>query len=229
MKYLLHWINLMHDSRNSMPPVSPPWSEIFMIVALCFGLFILGSILAVDPELQLEGFTDNDLAFTVGFEIAVGVSALLILQRRGYVLADLLPKPSWVGSLWGVGVYVLAMVASLFAIEVFAADLPEQPIEKMMETASVTMPMVVLMAVVNGLYEELFLLGYLQRFLMGHGVWFAVGFSLLIRLLYHLYQGPMGAVSILALGAIFGFVYLRTGNLWSVVVAHMLADIVPFL
>ena len=45
---------------------------------------------------------------------------------------------------------------------------------------------VVAFAMVNGTFEEVFLLGVLARGLKDHGLLFAGGFSLLVRLLYRL-------------------------------------------
>lgn len=56
----------------------------------------------------------------------------------------------------------------------------------------------------------------------------ALGVTLLVRLMYHLYQGPIGAVWILGFGLVFGLFYLRFNSLWPVALAHMLWDIVPF-
>jgi membrane protease YdiL (CAAX protease family) len=52
---------------------------------------------------------------------------------------------------------------------------------------------------------------------------------LLVRVLYHLYQGPVGAVWVLAIGLVFGLYFMRTNQLWPPVFAHILWDIVPFL
>ncbi len=49
--------------------------------------------------------------------------------------------------------------------------------------------------------------------------------SMGIRLLYHLYQGPMGIITIVPLGLLYGFVYVRTRQLWPLILAHMLIDI----
>ena len=56
----------------------------------------------------------------------------------------------------------------------------------------------------------------------------AVGVSLLVRVLYHLYQGPMGAISVLGFGLILSLYYVRTQRLWPIVVAHILADVLAF-
>lgn len=80
---------------------------------------------------------------------------------------------------------------------------------------------------VNGAFEEVFLLGVLLRGLRAHGLSVALGFPLLVRLMYHGYQGPLGLLWILAFGLSLSLFFLRTGRLWPVVFAHTLWDIVP--
>ena len=88
----------------------------------------------------------------------------------------------------------------------------------------VTLPAIIALAMVNGLYEETFLLGYLQRGFLAAGPSFAIGLSVLVRVLYHLYQGPLGALSVLLFGLVVSLFHWRTGKLWPVVFAHTLAD-----
>ena len=99
----------------------------------------------------------------------------------------------------------------------------------MTREATLTLPANVLMAMVNGTYEEVFLLGFLVRGLRGWGLSSALGTMLLVRVMYHLYQGPIGALWVFGIGLTFGIYYVRSGNLWPPVFAHVLWDIVPFV
>ena len=56
-----------------------------------------------------------------------------------------------------------------------------------------------------------------------------VGVVLLVRVLCHLYQGPVGASAMLAYGGVEGLYYARWRNAWPAVFAHIIWDIVPFL
>ncbi len=60
-------------------------------------------------------------------------------------------------------------------------------------------------------------------------MWRAVLASALFRATLHTYQGLDGALSILAVGVIFGFTYWRWRQLWPLIVAHALLDFVGFL
>jgi uncharacterized protein len=91
-----------------------------------------------------------------------------------------------------------------------------------------TVPALVLNAVEAGLVEEVVVLGYLVTRLRQLS-WTpvqAIAASALLRGSYHLYQGWGGFVGNLAMGALFGFLFLRWGRrTWPFVVAHVLLDI----
>jgi len=109
-----------------------------------------------------------------------------------------------------------------------AAHPVTQPIEHMVANATISFLPLVAMSVVNGFYEEVFLIGFLQRTLEGLGVAFAIGASLLVRMLYHLYQGPSGAISVLGFGLVLSVYFLWKRKLWPVVFAHISADVAGF-
>jgi membrane protease YdiL (CAAX protease family) len=91
-----------------------------------------------------------------------------------------------------------------------------------------TIPALVLNAVQAGLVEEIVVLGYLVTRLqqLSWSAAAAVGASALLRAAYHLYQGWGGFAGNLAMGLLFGFLFLRWGRrTWPFVVAHTLLDI----
>ena len=198
------------------------------MVALCFGWFILGSLWSVSAGFRSGAITDASLLGIVGFELVIGPIALIVLRSRGYAMTDLLPSPSWTGCAVGALLYIACLLAIRIVLAPLA-DSSSQPIDQLMATARPSLAVVLLLSVVNGLYEEVFLLGYLMKGFRHRGASFALGLSLLVRVLYHLYQGPHGALSVAVAGLVFGLFYLRTGWLWPVVFAHMLADTLPFL
>jgi membrane protease YdiL (CAAX protease family) len=56
------------------------------------------------------------------------------------------------------------------------------------------------------------------------GIVFAIGISVLIRLLYHTYQGPIAAISIIPMGLIFAVVFWRWRNVVPLIVAHTIMN-----
>jgi membrane protease YdiL (CAAX protease family) len=80
--------------------------------------------------------------------------------------------------------------------------------------------------VVNGFFEEIFVAGYVITALTQvRSMWLAINVSTVIRLLYHLYQGPLGVLYVVPLGLVSGYVFARTRQLWPLILAHILIDI----
>jgi len=47
-----------------------------------------------------------------------------------------------------------------------------------------------------------------------------------VRLLYHLYQGPIGVLTAVPMGLLYGYLYSRTRQLWPLIVAHSLLELI---
>lgn len=203
--------------------------EAMAIVALCFGWFILVSLSAVTADFQSGSFSEDGIVGIVLLEAILGVSALLVLRSRGFDTASLYPHPTLKDAAMGVA---LAFAAAFFAAtvsSVFNWSRYSEPIERVMGGSPIALPSLVLLGIVNGAYEEVFLLGFLLRGLREYGLSLAIGVSLLVRVLYHLYQGPVGAVYVGAFGLVLSVFYVAKRRLFPVVLAHAMWDIIPFL
>lgn len=201
-------------------------TEAAIVVAIAFGWFILASLQAVAQGFPGSGaFSDDSLLSLLMLEGVFGAIALAFLHRRGHALQELLPTPSVAGCLVGVALCGVATLAWYIVAQAFPASLHQaQPIAEILGHARPSLPLVIALSMFNGLYEETFLLGYLVRSLAAAGASLALGLSLLVRVLYHLYQGPLGAVSVLVFGLVLSAYYWRTRRLWPAVFAHTLAD-----
>ncbi len=229
-----------------MPPrarTTTSLPEGLAIVGLCFGLSIISSwwVVLCGVPVGTGGslFTDSRMLGLVVWELSLGAAAVAALHARRYDVRSLVPQPTWAETLQGLGLaaaglalyYGLAWLAWAFggpsgAAAPAAAQAAQQA---GLSLTAVSLPVVLLAAVVNGSYEEVLLLGFLLRGLRGWGLATALGAMLLVRVLYHTYQGPLGATWMLALGLLFGLAYLRSGRLWAPVCAHIVLDVAPFL
>lgn len=87
--------------------------------------------------------------------------------------------------------------------------------------------MLLLSAARAAVQEEFVVLGYLFARLrqLGWGPWAIVLATSVLRASYHLYQGPGAFVGNLAMGLLFGLLFLRTGRLLPFLeVAHFMID-----
>jgi membrane protease YdiL (CAAX protease family) len=203
--------------------------EAIGIIALCFGWFILGSAYAVSAGFRSGVFSESGMLQLVGLEVFLGGMAILILRSRGFDIASLYPHPSWTGIGLGVLVAIVAALAGSAAMAPFSYSQYSEPLERLMGGSPIGLSTLVLLGLVNGTYEEIFLLGFLLRGLRGYGLSIALGVSLLVRVLYHLYQGPLGAMYVGAFGLVLSLYYVSSGRLFPVVFAHALWDILPFM
>jgi uncharacterized protein len=202
--------------------------EAIAVVLVCFGWFILGSLYAVSAGFKSGAFNENGMADLVLTELFLGTTAAYILRARGFDVASLYPRPSLTGAATGVLVAIAAGAAAWIATWPFSHAYSE-PLQRLMRGTPIGLPMLVVLGLVNGAYEEMLLLGFLLRGLRGFGLSVALGIPLLVRVLYHLYQGPLGAISAGAVGLVLSLYYLSSGRLFPVVLAHALWDIVPFV
>lgn len=94
-----------------------------------------------------------------------------------------------------------------------------------------TVPVLVGLAIMNGVLEEVVMLGW--WFVRGRQLgwsWVVVLVSsALVRGSYHLYQGFGGFVGNLVMGLVFGVIFLRCKRVMPLVIAHAVLDIVAFV
>ncbi len=200
------------------------YGEAAVVVALCFGIFILSStIKMVSPSVGGQTFTDSVLQSIMVLELILAACALAVLSARGYPLQTLLPRASWTGVVVGTVLYMLVAGGDM-VLGWFAPDRLLQPVQQMLEGQR-SLAVLLSLSVVNGVYEEVFLLAFLQRGLRRLGGSNALGIALLVRMLYHTYQGPLGLMAVAIFGLLAGYYYLRSGRLFPVIVAHIVADV----
>lgn len=216
-------------SGRTNAPVVPPHaepSEAIGIVFVCFGWFIGLSLMAIAnwrPDYVRWG-TDMEFYGMMASELVLGAMAIVLLWGRHYPLHMLYPRPSWRGMLDAA-----LLAAGAFALyKLFKVLMPAYAILPTAETRDATRTSwssTVAYMIVNGSYQEIFLLAYLMRGLRRYGTSTALGIMLLVRMLYHAFLGPAGVVPVMADGLLFGLYFQRKGQLFPVVLAHIAVDL----
>jgi membrane protease YdiL (CAAX protease family) len=77
----------------------------------------------------------------------------------------------------------------------------------------------------NAVFEEFLWLGLGVAAFRRYGLVRAAALSVGLRVLAHVYQGPLALVTILPMALIFTLYYARSQRLWPVVVAHAFQDL----
>jgi uncharacterized protein len=206
-----------------------PRAEFAMVVLLALGPFIASSFASLLlPAARGPQHTNGTLLGLVVYELVLLALLAAFLHARGWTLQKIGLRPT----LKDTGIGVLLSVADYvawFVIWIVTVKVSLHTAQTMAATQVVTTslsPFVALPTVlINPLFEEVFVTGYVMTALKNErNAWRAVNVSVLLRLLYHLYQGALGVLATIPMGLIFAVWYARTGRLWPIIVAHALLD-----
>ena len=224
--------------------------ELAVVLAVTFGLsaytallrLVEGTLLglggqtvALNPRRSQFDLIDLGLNLAgVAQLLGWGALALYLLWRSGIRPADVgLGRFAWrADGLGGVGLAALiglpgiGLYLAARALGLSAAVQPVEPYDTWWR-----IPVLLLTAFANGWAEEVIVVGFLLTRLRQLRVSPAVAVfaAAVLRGLYHLYQGFGAGLGNLAMGLVFGWVYLRTGRLWPLIIAHALIDAVAFV
>jgi membrane protease YdiL (CAAX protease family) len=215
--------------------------EFCLVIGLCFGTMILGSFVSLASSLhatapRIPSAVEDRfwLAGIIVFELVAAIPVTLLLWQRGWRRAEFPWRMGPVATLQGIGLAVTSVAVMGLAVALASEAVGDNGVfEALFQGTMPALPMIAAVSVVNGAFEEIFVLGYIIRFFERRGFagWQNVGVatSTLIRLLYHTYQGPVFATGIALMGVGYALLYLRLRNLWVFAWAHMLLDFFAFL
>src|SRR5262249_7696903 len=217
----------------------PLGAEFAIVILGAFGIFILTTFLTLVQKTgaghagSTGTYSGDHLISIVTYELPIGAAVLAFLHLRGWSLERLCIRFSASETLVGFGLAFFAELACYVPLFAFAFAFPDAI--KAMTAAQPTpggfgLVTVIIASTVNGIFEETFVCGYVVTVLKERSsISTAVTISVAIRLLYHLYQGPLAFFGILPFGVLVGWWYARTGRLWPVMVAHGLGDFIAFV
>ena len=208
----------------------PTRLEFLIVIVWAFGQFIFASILSIGAG-RTAVYSNQQLASVLVVELLQFAFLAWFLHVRGWTFEKVSLKVTLRGTALGLGLMVATqavfVVAQLIGEHVLPIDMNSAASFYPQGAKDLDLQLIFITSVVNGVYEELFVAGYIITALTPvRGPWTAINVSTGVRLLYHLYQGPIGILTIVPLGILFGWVYVRTKQLWPLIVAHVLIDVV---
>ena len=227
-------MNPLHERIRRLPA----GVEFLVVVSWAFGLPIFASIMSLGTGGEGGSPTGGALVYNnpallniLVFELIQSAFLIWFLRVRGWTLEKFGLSITWRGTGLGwlllVGTYVLTMGAQALAQWLMPMEMQAAGQQYPTADPRLSMQLVFLTSTVNGIFEELFVAGYIITALRDtRGTLTAVNVSTVVRLLYHIYQGPIGVITIVPMGLLFGFVYARTRQLWPLIFAHVLIDII---
>lgn len=196
------------------------------MVAIFAGLFIYSSVQAVLSDFPIPHLSDEEALGLVLSECLAFPVAFAVLWARGWRFKNLGIQVTWLHSfvgllLFGGAVLFKDVLWGLLGHTIGGREFLKQ----FSQAVTVSFPVALLVSVTNGFFEEFFLCRYLVEAFTKFGPAIALGVSALVRIMYHLYQGPLGAILVLGFGIVVTLFYWRFRQVWPVMFAHMLADL----
>ena len=218
-------MNRLHEAIRRLPV----GVEFLVVITWAFGLPIFSSIMSLGaPSSEsVPVFNNAELLGIIIFEVIQLGFLAWFLRIRGWTLAKFGLSFSWRGTAAGIALlvftYAVILGARYVAQFIFDYDIEAAIARAPKVDSDLSMQLVFLVSVVNGIFEELFVAGYIITALTERrGMWVAINVSVVVRLLHHLFEGPIGVLTAVPMGLLYGYVYARTRQLWPLVVAHML-------
>jgi membrane protease YdiL (CAAX protease family) len=208
-------------------------AEFVIVITVAFGFFVVVNIVDVISPQPPTRFSDAQLVSLLAYEIGIGVPLLAFLYMRGWTVERIGLRPSLADTGVGVGLSLMGYFAFYAAYWMVALVWPEAAqamARQQIGSQALSLPVVVAVSLINPLFEETFVCGYVIAALKKRpDPWTGINVSVGIRMLYHLYQGAAGVINVVPAGLIFGIWYARTGRLWPLLVAHALWDFLPLV
>ena len=158
------------------------------------------------------------------FELLLLAIILWIGRIRGWSLKSFGLRLTWKGTAIGILLFFVTGFTARFIgmlLKNLAPSLYPSALQPHV-VSEVSLPFIILISVVNPVFEESLWGGYFVHALKRYGMWVTVLASALLRTFCHAHLGIRALVSILPMGVIYGLVYWRWRQLWPLVVAHSL-------
>jgi membrane protease YdiL (CAAX protease family) len=161
-------------------------------------------------------------------EALLAAAWIPVLRRRGWSLGCVSSPLEVVDLARGVGVFVISYLAYWLAFTLVLLAFPTLPdfVRGMQIGGAPSWWVVAVVSLLNPVAEEFLYLGFITNLVRSDGLQVALLAGLLARTAVHVYQGPVGLVSAIAIGLVFGIYYLRSDRIWPVVIAHSLSDFI---
>lgn len=175
-----------------------------------------------------QDYNSYDFIFIVLFEIIMLSIIAFILKKRNWKLKDF----NLNFSIKMIGVAVLLVIIRETIGLIVNATMP------ILENNTFKIPSIslqsniigiALITIVNSIYEEVLLIGYIFKRLEKYNPAIIVIVSSIIRASFHTYQGLSNLPTVFILALVFGIYYLKYKKLWPVILAHIIGNTFHFL
>lgn len=210
--------------------------EFVVVISIAFGDMILQSardVLSGDiigSWTRGDVFGDSETMSLVVYELLLAPGVIAVLYIGGWRPRDFRFGITWTTTVLGVGLAAAVFAADWLITEWMKLAFPSirsmiEALDNYRPVESPSLTAIILLSVVNPVYEEVFACGYVIETLRRRfGDIAAANVSVVIRATYHLYQGLILLPLHCLYGLVQAYTYLRVGALWPLIVSHAILD-----
>lgn len=219
MEWLKRWLRTRTDR-----------AEFLFVLLITFGILLVRQVRYFFlPEGQPR-INEDRLVELIALELSMLGVVGTVLRVRGWTARSLGLTPTLGQTLLGpalAAATLLLWIVKAILLKRFLALDASSSSETPLVSSEIGLTVLLAISLVNGFFEELFLCGYLITvFKKGAGLPAAIGVSVGMRMLLHVYQGPTGVLNMALMGGLFAYYFARSGKLWPLIVAHILLDVI---
>lgn len=204
-------------------------AEFIVVTAIAFSWITLRSLMILIDGVRRVELTTDAVLRSIAIEVLILAAALAILRVRGWTVRRLGLEFSWKAAAAGIPLFIIYLlvywVAATLVLLVFPAA---RTVWAFQVVPSAPFALIAIFVVLNSVFEELLVTAYVIESFARDGAALAITVSTLFRFGYHLYQGPLASLSIIPLGLLFGTMYWQRRNVWPLMVAHTIANLMVF-
>jgi membrane protease YdiL (CAAX protease family) len=164
----------------------------------------------------------------MAFQLGVLALLLAVSRIRGWSIRQLGLHVSWRLTAIGILLFPLAATILVTFTALVLSCVPSSFNNPSPRVVGLSLTTIFAFSIINSLFEETLVCGYIIQRLATKGAAVAICFSAFVRFLYHTYQGPVSLVS-LPMGLMFGYLFWRYRQLWPLIVAHSAMDFLSLL
>jgi membrane protease YdiL (CAAX protease family) len=202
-------------------------TELWLVLLVAFAFPIWNSFAAGFTHRQFV-ISDRSRLLTCAIQLAILGFVVLISTIRGWSIRQLGLHPSWRQTAMGILLFP-AMVIILLAVNAGIHGLAPSSFNHPHDLPiGLSLVGILATSIINPLFEETLVCGYIIQRLAKNGAVVAITFSAFVRFLYHTHLGP-SSLGILLTGFMFGYLYWRYRELWPLIIAHSLVDLLGLL
>jgi membrane protease YdiL (CAAX protease family) len=208
-------------------------AEFILVLSLWIGITVVSRTMMIAgqirhgstwPPQRIIHVPSSGVLWQAVYELLTLAVVFWIGRIRGWSLKSFGLRPSWKWTAIGILLFFATGLTARFIgmlLKNLAPSLYPSALESHV-ASEVSLPFIILISVVNPVFEESLWGGYFVHALKRYGMWVTVLASAFLRTFCHAHLGIRALVSILPMGVIYGLVYWRWRQLWPLVVAHSL-------